>query len=120
MSSISIRSKNHQQRESLSWRQHLKTFPGGKKLKLSGYIKTRDLPSDGVAALVLRGLKGLKEETLFATTAMSYDLTGTKDWKMVQVQVMVGEDTEELQVLCQLEGNGTVWCDDFELIAINN
>ena len=117
--SVSINNKDLNKGQLLSWRQSLSTFPDGKKLRLSGYIKTRDVPSDGVAALVLRGLKGLKEETLFATTSMSYDLTGTKDWTKVQTQGIVGDDTEELQVLCQLEGKGTVWCDDLELMVVN-
>lgn len=116
--SVSINNKDMNKRQLLSWRQSLSTFPEGKKLRLSGYIKTRDVPSDGVAALVLRGLKGLKEETLFATTSMSYDLTGTKDWTKVQTQGIVRGDTEELQVLCQLEGEGTVWCDDLKLSVI--
>ncbi len=117
--SVSINNRDLNKGQLLSWRQSLSTFPEGEKLRLSGYIKTRDVSSDGAAALVLRGLKGLKEETLFATTSMSYDLTGTKDWTKVQIQGIVGGDTEELQVLCQLEGVGTVWCDDLELMVVN-
>ena len=49
---------------------------------------------------------------------MSYDLAGTKDWTKVQTQGIVGSDTEELQVLCQLEGKGTVWCDDLKLSVV--
>ena len=63
--SVSINNRDLNKGQLLSWRQSLSTFPEGKKLRLSGYIKTRDVPSDGVAALVLRGFKGLKEETLF-------------------------------------------------------
>ena len=116
--SVSINNRDLNKGQLLSWRQSLSTFPEGKKLRLSGYIKTRDISSDGVVALVLRGLKGLKEETLVATTSMSYDLTGTKDWTKVETQGIVGSDTEELQVLCQLEGKGTVWCDDLKLSVV--
>ncbi len=102
----------------LSWRQNIKTFPKGKRLRLTGYVKTMDVSKEGSASLVLRGVKAMMEETLFATAAMSYDLTGTRDWTLVRVQAMVGEDTEELQVLCSLEGSGRVWCDDLELWVV--
>lgn len=114
--SVSIRNRGAE--KLLSWRQSLKTFPKGKKIKLIGYIKTRDVANSGAASLVLRGLKGLKEQTLLATTAMSYDLTGSKEWTRVQVHAVVGIDTEEIQVLCQLEGSGEVWCDDLELRVV--
>jgi hypothetical protein len=102
----------------LSWRQNIKTFPKGKRLMLAGYVKTKDVSREGSASLVLRGVKAMMEETLFATTAMSYDLTGTRDWTLVRIQAMVGEDTEEIQVLCSLEGSGAVWCDDLQLLVI--
>ena len=105
-------------RKALSWRQQIKSFPAGKKLRLSGYLRSRDVSAKGTAAIVLRGLRGLKEETFIATTAMSYDLTGTKDWTAAHLQVVVGDGTEELQILCELEGSGTLWCDDLELRVV--
>lgn len=115
-SSISI--DTGEKEKVLSWRQNIKTFPKGKRLMLSGYIKTADVSGEGSASLVLRGVKAMMEETFFATTAMSYDLTGTKAWTLVRVQAMVREDTEEIQVLCSLEGSGRVWCDDLELWVV--
>ena len=112
---FSISIKNTGDKRALSWRQTIKTFPAGKRLVLTGYIKTKDVSGDGSASLQVRGLRDLKKETFFATTSMSYDLTGTRDWTGTQVQALVGDDTEEIQVLCQLEGSGTIWCDDLEL-----
>ena len=117
--SVSIINNSTENRITLSWRQHLKTFPRGRKLRLQGFLKTEDVAPDGAVSLVLRGRRGLKEETFVATTAMSYDLTGTHDWQKVQLQVMVLSDTEELQVLCQLEGRGAIWCDDLELAVVD-
>ena len=115
---VSIVNTESVTKKALSWRQNIKSFPAGSKLRLTGYIKSREVPGNGNAAIVLRGLKGLKEETFYATTAMSYDLTGTKDWTEVRLQVLVAGGTEELQILCQLEGSGTLWCDDLELRVV--
>ncbi len=117
MFSISIRNNNGP--KTLSWRQQIKVFPKGKRLKLTGFIRSEGVDPSGSASLVIRGLKGLKEETFSATSSMSFDLTGTKDWTRVQVLSTVTDDTQELQVLCLLKGSGTIWCDDLELTVVH-
>lgn len=100
----------------LSWRQRLLTFPAGKKLVLTGYVKTSGITGPG-ASLAIRGLKELNSETFISTSAMSFDLTGTGDWTMVRVHAVVEEGTREIQVLCLLDGAGTAWYDELRLTA---
>ncbi len=114
--SISIRNKG---RRTLSWRQQIKVFPRGKKLRLRGFIRSQGVEGSGAASLVIRGLRGLKDETFVATSAMSYDLTGSKDWTPVQVQALVTDDTEEIEILCELKGRGAIWCDDLDLRVVD-
>lgn len=116
--SVVINNMQGKNRKALNWRQQIKSFPAERKVKLSGFLRSRGISVNGRASLVLRGLRGLKEEIFLATTAMSYDLTGTKEWTEVHLQVVVSDGTEELQILCQLEGSGTLWCDDLALSVV--
>jgi len=114
--SVSITNAGGKEPGILSWRQNISTFPVGTRLMLTGYVKTEAVRGDG-ASIAIRGLRELKKEIFSASSDTSFNLTGTKDWSMVRVYASVSKETEEIQILCQLDGMGTAWFDELSLVV---
>ena len=108
--SISITSDNPSAQS--SWSQEIYQFPKEKKFILYGAIKTYDADSAFLRIEVYDTLGNLRS---FNSTDI---LTGTNDWKVYTCAVIVGEDAKKLKVKCVLNGKGSAWFDDVELVAV--
>ena len=82
----------------------------GKKLKLSGYIKTENV-ENGYAGLVIQ-INPQGTYTLMAENGIK----GTQDWKKYEVELEYEpHQADTIFIGGHLVGSGKVWLDDFEL-----
>ncbi len=82
----------------------------GKKITLSGYIKTENV-SDGYAGLWMRIDPSIAFENM-----SSQGITGTTDWKKYEITLdMNPKMTEKIEIGGVLVGKGQIWLDDFEV-----
>lgn|GEM_PF-629049 len=98
-----------------NWYQHVGTLPAGKKLILSGYIRSKEVTD---AALWLQCWGERSQELLrLVTTSVGYPICGTGDWTYVQTSVTPPPEMAFVTVRCVIAGTGTVWFDDIRLVA---
>jgi hypothetical protein len=82
----------------------------GKKITLSGYIKTENI-SDGFAGLWLR----IDPEIAFDNME-KVNLKGTNDWKKYEVTLdMSPENTKKIVFGALLSGTGKMWVDNLKI-----
>lgn len=82
----------------------------GKKITLSGYIKTENI-TDGFAGLWLR----IDPEIAF-DNMKKVDLKGTNDWKKYEVTLnMSPENTQKIVFGALLSGKGKMWVDNLKI-----
>jgi C-terminal processing protease CtpA/Prc len=87
----------------------------GKKIKLSGYLKTENV-SDGFASLWLR----IDPSIAFDNMA-ERNLKGTNDWQKFEITLnMEPDNTEQIVFGGLLIGKGKVWIDDLEIVIDNS
>ncbi|MEO0788685.1 MAG: S41 family peptidase [Bacteroidota bacterium] len=93
-----------------AWGQDVIPEFGGRKLKLTGYLKTENV-ADGFAGLWLRidpnvGFDNMAERPI----------TGTNDWQQFEIELDYDENAaQNIAFGCLLVGKGQVWLDDLEL-----
>ncbi|MEL7163612.1 MAG: peptidase S41, partial [Bacteroidota bacterium] len=93
-----------------AWGQNVKPNFGGKKLKLTGYLRSENV-SDGFAGLWLR----IDPNVGFDNMA-DRGVTGTNDWQRFEVELDYDENAaENIAFGGLLVGKGKVWIDDLEL-----
>lgn len=101
-----------------NWAQDItKNIPVGKKIKLTGYIKTENVR--GIAPIGVQ-CWNLEEKKMnnFGTTQFKDPVFGTTDWTKVSFTMKVPENTDKIRILCMLSGTGRVWFDDVKLEVI--
>jgi hypothetical protein len=108
--SASITSNNPSAKS--SWFQDIHQFPKEKKFILYGAIKTYYADSAFLRIEVYDTLGNLRS---FNSTEI---LTGTNDWKVYTCAVIVEKDAKKIRVKCVLNGKGSAWFDDVELVAV--
>ncbi|WP_288461574.1 S41 family peptidase [uncultured Chryseobacterium sp.] len=82
----------------------------GKKITLSGYIKTENV-TDGFAGLWMR----IDPEVAF-NNMQNVGLKGTNDWKKYEVTLnMSPENTQQIVIGALLSGKGKIWVDDLKV-----
>lgn len=82
----------------------------GKKITLSGFIKTENI-TEGYAGLLLR----LEPEIAFGNMYWN-GITGTTDWTKHEITIdMYPEQTQQIIVGIELYGRGKIWMDDFKV-----
>ena len=87
----------------------------GKKIKLSGYIKTENV-SNGFAGLWMR----IDPQIAF-DNMQKFNLKGTNPWKKYEVSLdMSPENTKQIVVGALLVGKGKIWIDDLQLTVDDN
>jgi len=87
----------------------------GKKIKLSGYLKTENV-SDGFASLWMR----IDPSIAFDNMA-ERNLKGTNDWQKFEITLnMEPDNTEQIVFGGLLIGKGKVWIDDLEIVIDNS
>jgi hypothetical protein len=88
----------------------------GKTVRLTGWIRTEDVPASGRltgGALVLMALRG---SSFVAHEHMRHSRArGTSDWTKYSIVLKVPPTANRLELGATLEGPGTIWVDDFEL-----
>lgn len=86
---------------------------GGKTARLTGWLRTRDA-SEGGAVLTLTALVG------GATVAHNFmsdaPVRGTTGWARYTITMPVPARTERVEVGAMLQGKGSLWLDDVELV----
>jgi len=75
----------------------------------SGWIRADGL-SDS-ASLILAFYSSQSQDDLIAEYHSS-DVTGSSDWMTVTGSAVAPEGAQYAQVFCNLDGTGTIWCDD--------
>ncbi len=85
---------------------------GGKTVRLSAWLRTRDARDDG-AGLTLRALRGGN----IAAYNFMFDapVKGTTGWTRYTITLPVPVGTTRLELGAMLRGNGSLWFDDVEL-----
>lgn len=99
-----------------NWSQNVLGEYGGKKLRLSGYIKVQE--AQDAAILVQCWRKDPFGVLYVASTATRAPVYGTKDWDETFVEFDVPIKTDFLTVRCILKGTGAAWFDDVSLEVI--
>ncbi|RZL36058.1 MAG: hypothetical protein EOP00_29825, partial [Pedobacter sp.] len=88
----------------------------GKKMTLTGYIKTADV-KDGYAGLWIR-VDGKGQEKLLAFDNMNdRGVIGTTDWKKYTIEFMVKENASNISIGTILTGRGKAWFDNLEMMV---
>ncbi len=93
--------------------QDITEFPHGNKFILYGAVKTYGADTAFMRIEVYDTLGNLKS---FNSTDF---LSGANDWQVYTCAVIVGKDARKIKVRCVLIGEGRVWFDDVELVAVN-
>ncbi|WP_407482667.1 S41 family peptidase [Elizabethkingia meningoseptica] len=82
----------------------------GKKITLTGYVKTENV-SDGHAALWMR-----IDPKIAFDNMQNRGITGTTDWKKVEITLPLNpEVTDKILVGALLSGSGKMWIDNFNI-----
>lgn len=97
-----------------NWSQNVILELGGKRLQASASIKVKEATEAAlwVQCWQRRPLRILQT----ANSSLNQPVYGTRDWERVKVIFDVPRDTEFLTLRCVLQGTGTAWFDDVELI----
>lgn len=82
---------------------------GGKKIKLSGYLKTENV-TNGWAGLWLR----VDPEISF-DNMRSRNIDGTNDWKKYEIELKLGNKAKQIVFGGILSGTGKIWVDNLEI-----
>ncbi len=82
----------------------------GKSIKLTGYMKIKDV-ADGFAGLLMR-LDGNGTSQAF-DNMQRRNIKGTKDWEQYTIELPFTEETESIYIAGILVGKGAAWFDDF-------
>lgn len=100
-------------KELASWENHLVPVFPGSKLRMTGWIKTKDATGDNSIALVWYSGEGWTA----LTDARSQTITGTHDWQKVTIEATVPADRPFMRPnLMSVDNSGTVWFDDIEVV----
>lgn len=84
----------------------------GKKVKLEGFMKIKDV-KNGFAGLLLR-VDGNGTSLAF-DNMQSQKINGTKDWQKYSITLDYPEEAENIYIAGILSGKGEAWFDDFSL-----
>src|SRR5690554_2633407 len=84
----------------------------GKKLKLEGFMKIKDV-ENGFAGLLLR-VDG-NGTSLSFDNMQNQNITGTRDWQKYSITLDYPEEAENIYIARILSGEGEAWFDDFVL-----
>lgn len=87
----------------------------GRRIRLSGYLKTQEADSAGLRIRISRSEGG---QLKFAHVD-SARLEGTSDWQEVQIVADIPEDESVLSIEVVLEGRGRLWADDLSLSIVD-
>lgn len=85
---------------------------GGKTVRFSAWLKTKDADTDGGASLfILAEYNGIVAHDFMA----GRELHGSRDWERYTITLAIPARVERIKVGATLQGKGIVWVDDAEL-----
>jgi hypothetical protein len=87
----------------------------GKRLRLSGYLKTNQV--EGWAALWLR-IDGSDNQVLGFDNMQDRSIQGTHDWQRFELVLDVPENSHDIAFGSLLVGQGEVWVDDLQFEVV--
>ena len=97
-----------------NWAQNIEeNMPIGRKIKLSGWIKTENVVGNSTLSIQCFG-----ENYTFLVDAITQPVSGTTSWNNYTTSVTIPEGTTMIYVRVGLEGTGQVGFDDLELRVI--
>lgn len=98
-----------------NWSQNVLADVRGKRLRLTGSIKTENAAEAAIWVQCYRRgpLKLLSQES----TSSKGLLTGTNDWTPVELSIDVPQDSDFVVVRCVLRFRGVAWFDALSLVA---
>jgi len=82
-------------------------------VKLSGFIKTKNVTSDSLGLMVIYENSEKSDFKLLKSS----DLIGTNDWKEYSVSLPINIETDKIIVGVCLLGKGTIWIDNLKLFV---
>jgi len=97
-----------------NWAQNITAFPIGKRLELSGYIKTKNAQS---VVICVQCWSRDNEMLAFGTTQSTQEISGTTDWTKYTASVTAPKGTDKITVRATLTGTGQVWFDNVQLVV---
>ena len=89
----------------------------GKRLKLSGYIKSENV--NGWCSMWMR-IDGENNQQLGFDNMRDRTIRGTTDWKEYEIVLDVPSHSKTINYGVLLGGNGKVWFDSFKLVEVDN
>ncbi len=87
----------------------------GKRIRLSGYVKTSSVTRDAALQLHFGGPGYIID----IATTKSGDMNGTAEWKRYEIVVDVPPDTRRLTYGLLLKGGGQIWVDDLQIEMVD-
>lgn len=115
--SAAVTDRDGEKWEFPNWSQRLETFPRGKWVELSAWVKTASVRYTAQLAVQCWDGKG-KKTVGWACTADREKMPGSRDWTRHAVRVFVPAATTAVWVRLGLVGPGTVWFDDVAVTAV--
>lgn len=88
----------------------------GKRLMLSGYIKSEDV--NGWSGMWMR-IDGESNQQLGFDNMRDRAIKGMTDWKMYEIVLDIPENSKTINYGVLLSGDGEVWFDNFELKEVD-
>jgi len=99
-----------------NWSQNLVGDFGGKRLRISGYIKVSEVEDAAIWVQCWRK-EPWRVLQVFSTSTRA-PVYGTKDWDETFIEFDVPQNTDYLTVRCVIKGSGTATFDDLSLVEI--
>lgn len=89
----------------------------GKRLRLSGYIKSEDV--EGWSGMWMR-IDGENYMQMGFDNMRNRPIKGTSDWKKYEIVLDIPPDSKSINYGVLLNGDGKVWFDDFKLEEVDD
>ncbi|NCQ12308.1 MAG: hypothetical protein GW809_09255 [Bacteroidetes bacterium] len=88
----------------------------GKRLKLSGYIKTEDVEKS--SGMWMR-IDGFNQEQLGFDNMKGREIKGNSDWNKYEIVLDIPSNSMSINYGVLLAGNGKVWFDNFQIEEVD-
>jgi hypothetical protein len=89
----------------------------GKRIRLSGYLKCKDIETAGHISL---WVFDEKQNALAQDDMGGHHLTGTHEWARYDIVSDVPPSAVRILIMAGLRGKGTLWADGLELAVVGN
>lgn len=92
---------------------------GGKKLRLTAWVKVSGIPEEGKRTGAVLSLTALRGSAVLASEAMRRrELRGSADWTRHSIELAIPAGAARIDFGAVLQGTGKMWVDDFTLETV--